>query len=250
LKDFDCLFICSVEFFDSLSSLEEEDWKEISKFDFEKNLSEEFVCVVCLFAEFSVSKDVHFDCEFCDSILILSLLSVFEFVVSSIFSSILENIANEDSSSFASFASMKREESKAEKKVIFTSCSFAYFSFASFVESLFAFVFFVFESVEWSSTVLCSKKSENVQKKKIKFLDEKIVIKSDVSNLCETNNSSSSSLNESCIETVEIEEEEKERKSSFCFEFFAIDFILNCFCVNEIENLWSVVAIIEKIRKY
>ncbi len=106
------------------------------------------MCVVCLFAEFSVSKDVHFDCEFCDSILILSLLSVFEFVVSSIFSSILENIANEDSSSFASFASMKREESKAEKKVIFTSCSFAYFSFASFVESLFAFVFSVSESVE------------------------------------------------------------------------------------------------------
>jgi hypothetical protein len=100
--------------------------------------------------------------------------------------------------------------------------------------------------------VCCSEfeKKRNRSEKKIKFLDEKIVIKSDVSNLSETNNSSFSSLNESCIETIEIEKKEKERKNSFCFEFFAIDFALNCFRINEIENLWSVVAIIKKIWKY
>jgi hypothetical protein len=106
------------------------------------------VCVVCFFAEFSVPKNVHFDCEFCDSILILSLLFVFESVASSIFSSILENFANEDSSSSASFFSMKREESETEKKVVFTSCSSSCFSLVSSVESLLALVFSVSESVE------------------------------------------------------------------------------------------------------
>ncbi len=106
------------------------------------------MCVVCFFAEFSVSKNVHFDCEFCDSILILSLLFVFESVASSIFSSILENFADEDSSSSASFFSMKREKSEAEKKVVFTSCSSSCLSLVSSVESLLALVFSVSESVE------------------------------------------------------------------------------------------------------
>jgi hypothetical protein len=206
--------------------------------------------VVCFFAEFFVFENVHFDCEFCDSILILFLLYGFKLVVSSIFFSILKNFANEDSSSSASFFSMRREESEVEKKIVFTSCSFACFSLASSVESLFAFVFFVFELMMWLSAVLSSKRSEIVQKKEIKFLDEKIVKKNDVSNRYETSNSNFSSLNEFCIETIEIEEKEKERESRFCFESFAIDFALNCFRVNEIENLWNIVAIIEKIRKY
>ncbi len=42
----------------------------------------------------------------------------------------------------------------------------------------------------------------------------------------------------------------REWRSFFCFEFFAIDFALNWFHVNEIENLWSVVSIIEKVRKH
>jgi hypothetical protein len=86
--------------------------------------------------------------------------------------------------------------------------------------------------------------------KKKKFFDENIVIKNDVSNFCETNHSSSSSLNKFCIKAVEIEKEEKERKNRFCFEFFEIDFALNCVHVNEIENLRNVVSVIEKIRKY
>jgi hypothetical protein len=97
---------------------------------------------------------------------------------------------------------------------------------------------------------LNSKKCEIVRKKKKKFLDEKIVIKSDVSNLCETNNSSFSSLNKFCIKTVEIEKEKKKRKSRFCLKFFAIDFALSCVHVNEIESLRSVVFVIEKVRKY
>jgi hypothetical protein len=97
------LFICFVEFFASVSSLKKEDWEEVSKFECEENLKKEFVCVVCFFAEFSVLENVHFDCEFCDSILIFSLLSVFEFVASSIFSSTLENFASENQS-FASFS--------------------------------------------------------------------------------------------------------------------------------------------------
>jgi hypothetical protein len=87
--------------------------------------------------------------------------------------------------------------------------------FALSVESLLTLVFFVSESVEWSSAVLRSKRSEIVQKKEIKFLDEKIVIKNNVSNLCETSNSNFSSLNKSCVEIVEIEEEEEEKKNVF-----------------------------------
>jgi hypothetical protein len=72
------LFICFVEFFDSLSFSRKENWKKISKFDFEKNLRKEFVCVVCFFVEFFVSKNVYFDYEFSDSILILFLLFIFD----------------------------------------------------------------------------------------------------------------------------------------------------------------------------
>jgi hypothetical protein len=103
---------------------------------------------------------------------------------------------------------------------------------------------------EWSSTFLNSEKYEIIRKKEIKFLDEKIVIKSNVFNFCETNNSSLSSLNKSCVEIVEIEKEEEKRKSRFCFEFFVIDFVLNDFHVDWIKNLWDVVSIIEKNREY
>ncbi len=81
------------------------------------------------------------------------------------------------------------------------------------------------------------------------FFDEKLVIKSDVSDFCETNSSNFSSLDKSCVKTIEIEEEKEERKH-FDFEFFAIDFVLNCCHVNEIENLRSVVALMKKSRKY
>jgi hypothetical protein len=212
-------------------------------------LNEKFLCVVCFFAEFFVLENVHSNCEFCDSTLILSRLSVFEFVVSLVVSSTLENLSSENQS-FVSFSSMRKEESKVEKKVVFISCSSACFFLASSVESLLAFVFFVSESVEWSSAVQSSRRSEIVQKKKIEFFDEKIVIKNEVSNLCETSNSSLSSLNKSCVEVVEIEEKEKEKKKRFCFEFFVIDFVLSDFRVDRIKNLWSVVSIIDKNRKY
>jgi hypothetical protein len=59
------------------------------------------------------------------------------------------------------------------------------------------------------SADLSSKRSEIVQREEVEFLDEKIVIESDVSNLCETSSSSSSSLDKSCVEAVEIEEKEE-----------------------------------------
>jgi hypothetical protein len=59
-------------------------------------LRKKFVCVVYLFAEFALSKEIHFDCEFCDSILIFSRFFASEFVASLIFSSTLENLANEN----------------------------------------------------------------------------------------------------------------------------------------------------------
>jgi hypothetical protein len=151
------------------------------------------------------------------------------------------------------FSRWKEKSQKLKKKIVFTSCSFACFSFASSVESLFAFVFFIFESVEWSSAVRSSKRNEIVQKKEIKFLDEKIVIKNNVSNLCETSNSNSSSLNKSCVEIVEIEkEEEKKKKKRFCFEFFVIDFVLNDFASIEsqiCEALFQSFRRIENIKK-
>jgi hypothetical protein len=174
------------------------------------------VCAVCSFAEFSVSKNVHFDCEFCDSILILFLLFDSEFVASSIFSSILKNFVSENQSSM-SFFFVRKKESEIEKKIIFTFCSFVCVFINSSIESLFAFVFFVSVlnfsiSFIWSFAFLSSEKCEFVQKEEKKFLNEKFVIKSDVSNLCETSNSNFSSLDKSCVEIIEIEKEEKKKK--------------------------------------
>ncbi len=70
-ENFDCLSVCSVEFFDSLSILKKEEWNEDLKSHYENNLKEKLMCVVCFFVEFSMLENVHFDCEFCDSTLIL-----------------------------------------------------------------------------------------------------------------------------------------------------------------------------------
>jgi cation transport ATPase len=102
-KDFNTLFICFVESFIFVSFLKKEIWKKILQSKFEENLRKKFVYVVYFFAEFVVLENVHFDCEFCDSILILSLLFIFEFVAFSIFSSILENFVNENQSSKSFF---------------------------------------------------------------------------------------------------------------------------------------------------
>jgi hypothetical protein len=147
--------------------------------------------------------------------------------------STLKNFANETQSSESS-SSAEKEESEIEKKIVFIFCSFVYIFINSSIESLFAFVFFVFDlnfviSFERSSAFLNSKKSEIVRIKEIEFLDEKIVIKNDVSNLYETNNSNFSSLNDSCVEVIKIDEEEKKKKNSFCFEFFVIDFLFDCY---------------------
>jgi hypothetical protein len=165
-EDFDILFIYFVEFFASVSSLKEEDWKEVSKSEIEECLNEKFVCAVCSFAEFSVSKNVHFDCEFCDSILILSLLFDSESVASSIFSSILENLLNENQSSM-SFSFVRKKKSEIEKEINFTSCSSVCVFINSSIENLFAFVFFAFVlnfSISFirSSVFLSSKKCEFV----------------------------------------------------------------------------------------
>jgi hypothetical protein len=90
------LFICFAEFFAFVSFLKEEDWEEISKSEFENILRKKFVCAVCFFAEFALSKNIHFDCEFCDSTLIFFRLSASEFVASLVVSSTLENLANEN----------------------------------------------------------------------------------------------------------------------------------------------------------
>jgi hypothetical protein len=79
-------------------------------------LKKKFVCAVCFFAEFALSKDIHFDCEFCDSTLILSRFSASESVASLIFSSILKNFANENQLS-VSFLSMKKKKLKLKKKL-------------------------------------------------------------------------------------------------------------------------------------
>jgi hypothetical protein len=158
---------------------------------------------------------------------------VSEFVASLVVSSTLENFANETQSSESS-SSAKKEESEIEKEIVFIFCSSVYIFINLSIENLFAFVFFVFDlnsviSFEKSSAFLNSKKSEIVRIKEIKFLDEKIVIKSDVSNLCKTNNSSSSSLNDSCVEVIKIDEEEEKKRNFFCFEFFVIDFLFDCY---------------------
>jgi hypothetical protein len=114
----------------------------------------------------------------------------------------------------------------------------------------FLFLSWVFRFFVLSRLFFWIQRNAKSFEKKKKCLDEKIVIKNDVSNLCETNNSSSSSLNESCVKKIKIEKEKEKPKSFFDFEFFAIDFALNYFHVNEIENLWNVVAIIEKVWKH
>jgi hypothetical protein len=224
-------YLFVVEFFVFVSSLKKKDWKEISKSEVEKCLNEIFVCAVCSFVEFSVSKNVHFDCEFCDSILILSLFFDSEFVAFSIFFLILENLVNENQSSM-SFSFVRKRKSEIEKEIIFTFCFFVCVFINSSIENLFVLVFFVFVlnfsiSFVWSSAFLSSEKCEFVQKEKKRFLNKKFIIKSDVSNLCETSNSNLSSLNKSCVEIIEIEKEKEKKKSSFCFEFFVIDFLLN-----------------------
>ncbi len=174
--------------------------------------------VVYFFIEFFVLENVHFDCEFCDSFLIFFLLFVFEFVAFFVVSSILKNFSNENQSSI-SFSSTKNEVFVIEKKIVFIFYFFVCVFVNSLIESLLAFVFFVFElncvifCVE-SSAFLNSEKCEIVRKKK-KKIDEKIVIKNDVSNLCEMNNSSFSSLNKFCIKAIEIEKEKKSKKIVF-----------------------------------
>jgi hypothetical protein len=245
------LFICFVEFFASVSSLKKEDWEKVSKFECEKDLRKKFVCVVCFFAEFSVFENVHFDCEFCDSILIFSLLFVFESVASSIFSSTLENFANENQSS-ASFSLVRKKESEIEKEVVFTSCLFVCSFVDSSIESLLVFIFSISELsflilFVWSlSAFLNSKKYEIVRRKEKKFLNVKTVTKSNVSDFCETRSSNLLLLNKSCVEIIEIEKKEEKKRNRFCFEFFAIDFVLNCFHVKKIESLQCVVSIIEE----
>jgi hypothetical protein len=192
-------------------------------------LKKEFVCIACFFAEFFVLENVHFDCEFCDSILIFSRLSAFEFVTSFVVSSTLKNLANENQS-FVSFLSMKKKEIKIEKKIVVILCFFVCVFVNSSIENLSAFIFFVSElsfsiSFVSSSAFLNSEKCEFVQEKEKKFFNEKFVIKNNVSNLCETNNSSFLSLNKFYVEIIKIEK--KKKNSSFCFEFFMIDVLFN-----------------------
>jgi hypothetical protein len=85
--------------------------------------------------------------EFCDSILILLLLFVSEIVASSIFSSILENLVNENQLS-VSFSFVRKKESEIENKVVFLFCSSVCVVINSSIESLLVLVFFVFESVK------------------------------------------------------------------------------------------------------
>ncbi len=125
-----------------------------------------------------------------------------------------------------SFSSTKEKMFVIEKKVVFIFCSFICVFVNSSIESLLAFVFSVSKSIEWLFVVLNLRKSEIVQTKKIKFLDKKIVIKSDVSNLCKTNNSNFSSLNKSCVEIIKIEKKKKRKEilsvSSFLWSTFCL----------------------------
>ncbi len=264
LENFDCLFVCSVEFFDSLPFLKEEEWDEDLKFVCEKSLKEEFVCVVCLFAELFVFENVHFDCELCDSILIFSLLFVFESVASSIFSSILENLASENQSS-VSFSLMRKKEFEIERKNVFISCSFVCIFINSSIEDLFALVFFVSESsfvisFERSSASLNSKKCEIVQRDK-KFLEKFIIIDDDVTSSCATCDSNFSSQNKN---NRVVEEKEKKlasraksmrscvnsKENSDWLRSFTIDFAFDCLHVKEIEDLLCVILFVETEQKH
>ncbi len=139
----------------------------------------------------------------------------FEFVAFSIFFSILKNLVNENQSSMSFFFVKKKFE--IEKEIIFIFRFSVCVFINSSIENLFVFVFFVFVlnfsiSFVWSSAFLSSKKCEFVQEEKKKFLNEKLVIKNDVSNLCETSNSNLSSLNKSCVEVIEIEGKKKRKE--------------------------------------
>ncbi len=169
------------------------------------------MCVVYFFVEFALSKDVHFDCEFCDSTLILSRLSASESVASLIFSSTLENLANENQSSVSSL-SMRKKEFETEKEVVFIFCSSVCDSSIvdSSTESLLVLVFSVSElslsifCVELSA-FLNAKKCEIVQKD-IKFLEKSIITDDDVTSFCATCDSNFSSQNKN---NRVVEEEEK-----------------------------------------
>jgi hypothetical protein len=128
---------------------------------------------------------------------------------------------------------VSKKEFEIEKKVVFIFCSFVCVFINSSINNLFVFVFFAFVlsfsiSFVWSSAFLNSEKCEFVQEEEKKFLNEKLVIKNDVSNLCKTNSSNFSSLDRCCVEVIDIEKEEKKKRNSFCFEFFVIDFLLSC----------------------
>jgi hypothetical protein len=137
------------------------------------------------------------------------------------------------------FNRLSRHHQQKKKNLRLKKRSFLFlillFTFSSIRRSkIYSLFFFVSDSssvisFEKSSAFLNSKKSEIVWIKKIKFLDEKIVIKSDVSNFCKTNSSSFSSLNDFCVEIIKIEEKEKKKRSFFCFEFFVIDFLFDCY---------------------
>jgi hypothetical protein len=147
---------------------------------------------------------------------------------------------------------MKERESKIEERIVFTSCSSVCSFVDSSIESLFVLIFSIFELnflifFVWSSSAfLNSKKYEIVRKEKKKFLNVKIVTKNNVLDLYETRNSNFLLLNKFCVEIIETKKKRKEKKNRFCFEFFAIDFVLNYFHVRRIENLQCVASIIEE----
>jgi hypothetical protein len=171
------------------------------------------VCAVCFFAEFALSKDIHFDCEFCDSTLIFSRFSASEFVAFLIFSSTLENLANENQS-FVSFLSMKKKEFEIEKKIVIIFCSSVCVFVNSSIENLFVFVFSASElslsiSCVESFAFLNTRKCKIVQRN-IKFFEKFIVIDDDVTSFCATCDSNFSSQNKN---NRAVEEEEKELAS-------------------------------------
>ncbi len=156
-----------------------------------------------------MSKDIHFDCEFCDSILIFFRFSAFEFVAFLIFFSILKNLANENQS-FVSFLSMKKKEVEIEKKIVFIFCSFVCVFVNSSIENLFVLVFSI---SELSLSIFCvesfaflnAKKCKIVQKD-TKFLEKFIIIDDDVTSFYATCDSNFLSQNKN---NRVIEKEEK-----------------------------------------
>jgi hypothetical protein len=145
--------------------------------------------------------------------LILSRFSAFEFVASLIFSSTLENFANENQS-FVSFLSMKKKEVEIEKEIVFIFCSFVCVFVNSSIESLFVLVFSVSElclsifCVE-SFAFLNTRKCKIVQRN-TKFLEKFIITDDDVTSFCATCDSNSSSQNKNNRAV-----EKKEKKLAF-----------------------------------